>query len=47
VSPNTRFGLKLFAELVKDSAGKNVFISPSSIAVALAMTYNGARGETQ
>ncbi|MBM3167589.1 MAG: serpin family protein [Chloroflexi bacterium] len=44
---NTRFGFKLFAEIVKQDPGKNVFISPSSIAFALAMIYNGSRGETQ
>jgi uncharacterized Zn finger protein (UPF0148 family) len=47
VPPNTRFGLKLFAEVVKSSPNGNVFISPSSIALALAMTYNGAKDETQ
>ena len=47
VSANTKFGFKLFAEIVKQDAGKNIFISPSSVAFALAMTYNGAGGETQ
>ena len=47
VLANTRFGFKLFEELVEQDAGKNVFISPSSIALALAMVYNGASGETQ
>ncbi len=47
VSANTRFGFKLFKELTEQDAGKNVFISPSSIAFALAMVYNGASGETQ
>jgi serine protease inhibitor len=44
---NNRFGFKLFAELLKQDNRKNVFISPSSVAFALAMTYNGAAGETQ
>ncbi len=44
---DTRFGLRLFAELARQDAGKNVFISPASVAMALAMTYNGAQGETQ
>ena len=47
VSANTRFGLKLFAEVAKQGAGKNVFISPASVGLALAMTYIGAVGETK
>jgi serpin B len=46
VAANTRFGLNLFRELLKADGGKNVFISPASVAIALAMTYNGARGDT-
>ncbi len=41
---SNEFGLKLFKQLVEDE--ENVFISPTSIYTALAMTYNGARGET-
>jgi serpin B len=34
--------------LAKDTAGaQNVFISPLSVALALSMAYNGARGDTQ
>jgi serine protease inhibitor len=47
VAANTRFGFKLFSEIAKRDAGKNIFISPFSVAAALAMTYNGASGETQ
>jgi len=47
VSGNTKFGFKLFAEVAKQDAGKNVFISPASVGLALAMTYNGAAGETK
>jgi serine protease inhibitor len=47
VSANTRFGFKLFSEVAKQDAGKNVFISPASVGLALAMTYNGAVGETK
>ena len=43
----TQFSLNLFADLQKESPEKNLFISPSSIALALAMTYNGADGETR
>jgi serpin B len=44
---STRFGFKLFSAVAKQEAGKNVFISPSSVAIALAMAYNGATGDTQ
>ena len=47
VSANTKFGLKLYAEAAKQSAGRNVFLSPASVGLALAMTYNGAVGETK
>ncbi|HSQ19118.1 MAG TPA: serpin family protein [Blastocatellia bacterium] len=47
VSANTRFGFKLFSGVAKQDAGKNVFISPASVGLALAMTYNGAVGETK
>lgn len=47
VTANTRFGFKLFSELLRQDSSSNVFISPTSIAIALAMLYNGASGETQ
>lgn len=47
VDANTKFGFKLFQEILKQDSKKNVFISPSSVAIALSMTYNGASGETQ
>lgn len=47
VSANTRFGFELFAELAREDAGKNVFISPASVSIALTMLYNGAVGETR
>lgn len=48
VESSNKFGFKLFSEVLKDDqAEKNVFISPSSVAIALAMTYNGASGSTQ
>jgi serpin B len=47
VDANTKFGFKLFSEILKQDSKKNVFISPTSVAIALSMTYNGADGETQ
>src|SRR3954468_12807277 len=44
---NARFGFKLYTQLRRQSAEKNIFISPSSIALCLTMTYNGAAGETR
>lgn len=47
VNANTRFGFKLYSQILKQDNGKNVFVSPSSVAIALAMAYNGAQGTTQ
>ncbi|MBW4671918.1 MAG: serpin family protein [Cyanomargarita calcarea GSE-NOS-MK-12-04C] len=47
VAANTRFGFKLFSELLKEDSSKNVFVSPSSVAIALAIAYNGAGGSTR
>ncbi len=46
VVANAQFAFKLFAELTKSNIEQNVFISPTSVTLALAMVYNGARGET-
>ncbi len=47
IEANTRFSFKLFSEVLKQDGKKNVFVSPSSVAIALSMVYNGAKGETQ
>jgi serpin B len=47
VSGSTNFGFKLYGEVTKQGAGKNIFISPSSVGICLAMAYNGAEGETK
>lgn len=47
VSANTNFGFKLFNQIDAQGGSGNIFISPTSIAIALAMTYNGAGGETK
>lgn len=47
VTANTRFGFKLFSEVVNQTPGKNVLVSPSSVAIALSMVYNGADNTTR
>ena len=47
VTANTRFGFNLFNEIRKTEQNKNIFISPFSVSVALAMTLNGASNETE
>jgi len=42
---NNRFGFDLYARLL--DGDKNLLISPASVAMALAMTYNGADAETR
>jgi len=44
---STRFGIKLLHRLVAQQPDKNVFISPASVSIALAMTRAGAGGETE
>lgn len=44
---NTKFGFKLFSEILKQDSSNNIFISPASVGIALAMAYNGASGETK
>ena len=47
VAENRRFAIELHRELVSMEPGENLFCSPHSISIALAMTYAGARGETE
>ena len=47
VTASNDFGLSLMKEVVAQSDGGNVFISPLSVSFALGMTYNGARGTTE
>lgn len=47
VAANNKFAFNIFKELVAEDAGKSIFISPFSISTALAMTYNGAEGNTE
>jgi serpin B len=47
VNSNTDFALKIFKELSNEDKNGNVFISPISISLAIAMAYNGAKSQTQ
>lgn len=44
---NNRFAIELFRTIDHSDPGKNQFVSPFSISTALAMTYEGARGQTR
>ena len=47
VSSATDFGFDLYRELIAGGTDENILISPASLAAALAMTYNGAAGQTK
>lgn len=46
-SASSRFSLKLYDRIQKGDTSKNIFVSPTSIMLALAMTYNGSYGTTR
>ena len=46
-SASSRFALKLYDRIPKGDTSKNIFVSPTSIMLALAMTYNGSYGTTR
>ena len=43
----SKFAFRLYDKLLKQDPNTNVFVSPTSISFALAMTYNGAGGKTR
>ena len=47
VTANTQFAFNLFNEIRKTEQDTNIFISPLSVSIALAMTLNGAANETE
>ena len=47
VSGTNQLGFGLLCLLAAEKAGENVFLSPLSVLLALAMTYNGAEGRTK
>ena len=47
VRADNQFAMDLYAQLDQEQPGKNLFFSPTSISLALAMTAAGARGQTE
>jgi len=48
ITAGSEFGLDLFRIILEsDDCPENLMISPTSVAIALGMTYNGAEGETK
>lgn len=47
VSGNGEFAIELYSKLSESDSNNNLFFSPYSISTALAMTFGGARGETE
>jgi serpin B len=43
----SKFSFKLYDQLLKERPQGNTFVSPTSVMLALAMTYNGADGSTR
>src|SRR5690348_12272688 len=46
VRTQNAFGFRLFSALMGKTPSTNMFISPTSVSIALAMAYDGARGAT-
>ena len=46
VESNNELAFDLYSQFKKESNGDNIFYSPYSISAALAMTYEGAKGQT-
>ncbi len=47
IDADNAFGFELFKNIRNTGSEENLLISPFSVSVALAMTYNGANGETK
>ena len=47
IGSSNKFGFDLLKNINTGEIGKDLFISPISVSMALGMTYNGADGETK
>lgn len=47
ISSDNAFGFRLFKALQAEQQGSNLFVSPTSVATALQMAFDGARGSTR
>ncbi|MGK7945283.1 MAG: serpin family protein [Microcystaceae cyanobacterium] len=47
MNAHINFSFKLFTEISNERSAENLLLSPSSVAIALSLLYNGASGETQ
>lgn len=47
IAADNLFGIELFQRVLANDTTGNIFVSPTSVALALAMTYNGADGTTK
>jgi len=47
IEATNRFAFGLYGHLAREAGGRNVFVSPLSVAIALSMTNNGADGDTR
>jgi serpin B len=47
VNANREFAFKLFSQVNQQDQNQNIFVSPTSVSIALSLLYNGADGQTQ
>ncbi len=47
IDAHNRFSFDIFGEIFKEVEEENIFISPTSMFMAMSMVYNGARGKTK
>jgi serpin B len=47
VRSSNEFGFRLFRQVNTEEGGRNLFLSPLSVSMALGMTLNGAAGGTE